>query len=136
MKISLFYEFPLPRPWSDDDEHKLFQDGLGGVEGADEGSRGRRTGCMGETAEAGVVRAFWERLGLPGLVDVHTPFMPERVLHKVWDYFDALGPLTGGVAWPITYREEEAERRTRGIPIADEARAALARIAEAHGERL
>ena len=28
MKISLFYEFPLPRPWSDDDEHKLFQDGL------------------------------------------------------------------------------------------------------------
>ena len=35
MKISLFYEFPLPRPWSDDDEHKLFQDGLDEVEAAD-----------------------------------------------------------------------------------------------------
>jgi len=36
MKISLFYEFPLPRPWSDDDEHKLFQDGLDEVEAADQ----------------------------------------------------------------------------------------------------
>jgi cytosine/adenosine deaminase-related metal-dependent hydrolase len=56
------------------------------------------------------VRRFWERLELPGLVDVHTHFMPERVLHKVWDYFDALGPLTGGVEWPITYRADEDER--------------------------
>ncbi|MGW3552566.1 amidohydrolase family protein [Streptomyces griseoincarnatus] len=47
---------------------------------------------------------------MPGLVDVHTHFMPERVLHKVWAYFDGLGPLTGGIEWPITYREEEAER--------------------------
>ena len=35
MKISLFYEFPLPRPWNDDDERKLFQDGLDEVEAAD-----------------------------------------------------------------------------------------------------
>ncbi|ORA80581.1 monooxygenase [Mycolicibacter kumamotonensis] len=35
MKISLFYEFALPRPWSDDDEHVLFQDGLDEVEAAD-----------------------------------------------------------------------------------------------------
>jgi alkanesulfonate monooxygenase SsuD/methylene tetrahydromethanopterin reductase-like flavin-dependent oxidoreductase (luciferase family) len=35
MKISLFYEFPLPRPWTPDDEHKLFQDGLDEVEAAD-----------------------------------------------------------------------------------------------------
>ncbi|MFD3869166.1 amidohydrolase family protein [Streptomyces sp. NPDC058623] len=55
------------------------------------------------------VRAFRERLGLPGLVDVHTHFMPERVLDKVWEYFDAAGPLTG-VAWPITYRHEEERR--------------------------
>ncbi|EST36588.1 hypothetical protein M878_01495 [Streptomyces roseochromogenus subsp. oscitans DS 12.976] len=26
------------------------------------------------------------------------------VLHKVWDYFDANGPLIGGLQWPITYR--------------------------------
>lgn len=60
--------------------------------------------------EAGQVRRFWEGLGLPGLVDVHTHFMPERVLAKVWAYFDALGPLTGGFEWPITYRQEEGER--------------------------
>lgn len=38
-------------------------------------------------AEAAEVRGFWRRLGLPGLVDVHTHFMPERVLSKVWGYF-------------------------------------------------
>ncbi|WP_241473942.1 LLM class flavin-dependent oxidoreductase [Mycolicibacterium neoaurum] len=35
MKISLFYEFALPRPWSDDDEHQMFLDGLDEVEAAD-----------------------------------------------------------------------------------------------------
>jgi len=64
---------------------------------------------MSETAE---VRAFWQDLGLPGLVDVHTHFMPERVLAKVWAYFDAAGPLTGR-PWPITYREEEQQRLAR-----------------------
>ncbi|MDX3130015.1 amidohydrolase family protein [Streptomyces europaeiscabiei] len=73
------------------------------------GSRGRLSDVpvAGEAAE---IRRFWESLGLPGLVDVHTHFMPERVLRKVWEYFDALGPLTGGMEWPITYRKEEAER--------------------------
>lgn len=55
-----------------------------------------------------VVR-FWQRLGLPGIIDVHTHFMPERVLRKVWAYFDSAGPLTG-VEWPITYRQDEDER--------------------------
>ena len=54
-------------------------------------------------------RALAERLGLPGLVDVHTHFMPKSVLDKVWAYFDAVGPLTG-LEWPITYREEEERR--------------------------
>ncbi|MFB7428620.1 amidohydrolase family protein [Streptomyces hydrogenans] len=49
------------------------------------------------------------RLGLPGLVDVHTHFMPKNVLDKVWAYFDAVGPLTGQ-PWPITYREKEDRR--------------------------
>ncbi|WP_343240185.1 amidohydrolase family protein [Streptomyces sp. SID12488] len=61
----------------------------------------------GEVAE---VRRFWARLGLPGLVDVHTHFMPERVLRKVWAYFDAVGSVSDGVEWPITYRLEEDER--------------------------
>ncbi|MGW1011363.1 amidohydrolase family protein [Streptomyces termitum] len=59
--------------------------------------------------EAGAVRALTERLGLPGLIDVHTHFMPKNVLDKVWAYFDAVGPLTG-MEWPITYREEEDRR--------------------------
>lgn len=59
--------------------------------------------------EAAAVRAFRTRLGLPGLVDVHTHFMPERVLKKVWASFDAIGPMTG-VEWPITYRHEEERR--------------------------
>ncbi|RKE17463.1 amidohydrolase family protein [Streptomyces sp. TLI_171] len=60
--------------------------------------------------EAAEVRRFWGGLGLPGLIDVHTHFMPERVLRKVWEYFDAAGPLIGDRGWPITYRTEEAER--------------------------
>lgn len=35
MKISLFYEFPLPRPWGPDDERILFQDGMDELEAAD-----------------------------------------------------------------------------------------------------
>ncbi|MFI6945077.1 amidohydrolase family protein [Streptomyces sp. NPDC050422] len=55
-----------------------------------------------------VVR-FRERLGLPGIIDVHTHFMPEQVLRKVWAYFDSVGPLTG-TEWPIAYRQDEDER--------------------------
>ncbi|MEV6757100.1 amidohydrolase family protein [Streptomyces sp. NPDC051214] len=62
------------------------------------------------SSEADDIRGFWTGLGLPGLIDVHTHFMPERVLHKVWDYFDAGGALIGGRPWPITYRRKEAER--------------------------
>ncbi|MEU8524826.1 MULTISPECIES: amidohydrolase family protein [Streptomyces] len=54
-------------------------------------------------------RDFARALGLPGLIDVHTHFMPQNVLDKVWAYFDAVGPLTG-VEWPIEYREEEERR--------------------------
>ncbi len=48
-------------------------------------------------------------LRLPGIVDVHTHFMPKSVMDKVWQYFDSAGPLTGRV-WPITYRTAESER--------------------------
>ncbi|GAA2653714.1 amidohydrolase family protein [Streptomyces vastus] len=72
--------------------------------------RSASDGADFQSAQEGAeVRQFWERLGLPGLVDVHTHFMPERVLRKVWEYFDAVGPLTG-LEWPITYRGEEDER--------------------------
>ncbi|MGH3309065.1 MAG: amidohydrolase family protein [Streptomyces sp.] len=58
------------------------------------------------------VTAFWQELGLPGLIDVHTHFMPERVMAKVWQYFDSAGPLTGR-PWPILYRMDEAQRLAR-----------------------
>ncbi|MEU7632527.1 amidohydrolase family protein [Nocardia sp. NPDC049220] len=53
--------------------------------------------------------AFRTRLGLPGIIDVHTHFMPDQVLRKVWAYFDAAGPLVGR-SWPITYRADEQVR--------------------------
>ncbi|WP_416979707.1 amidohydrolase family protein [Streptomyces sp. T028] len=65
---------------------------------------------MAPVSRTSEIRRFWERLGLPGLVDVHTHVMPERVLHKVWDHFEGQGPLTGGLEWPISYRQQEAER--------------------------
>lgn len=43
------------------------------------------------------------------IIDIHTHFMPQRVLDKVWAYFDSAGPLTGR-PWPITYRTDEGER--------------------------
>lgn len=53
------------------------------------------------------VPAFWRALGLPGLVDVHTHFMPERVLRKVWAFFDRV-EHDDGSGWPIAYRDDEA----------------------------
>jgi uncharacterized protein len=62
--------------------------------------------------ESAAVVAFWKGLGLPGLVDVHTHFMPSNVLAKVWDYFEADRGAVGQ-AWPIMYRGLEDERVAR-----------------------
>ncbi|WP_374612820.1 amidohydrolase family protein [Gordonia sp. (in: high G+C Gram-positive bacteria)] len=61
------------------------------------------------TDEARQVRAISAELGLPGIVDVHTHFMPRPVMDKVWAYFDSVGPLVGR-EWPITYRADEDVR--------------------------
>ncbi len=60
-------------------------------------------------AEAAEVRQIWSALGLPGIIDVHTHFMPKSVLDKVWRYFDSAGPLVGR-QWPIVYRASETRR--------------------------
>ncbi len=52
---------------------------------------------------------LWRDLGLPGVVDVHTHFLPEPVMRKVWAYFDAAGE-NYGVPWPIEYRWGDDER--------------------------
>ena len=51
----------------------------------------------------GEVPEFWRALGLPGLIDVHVHFYPQRMIEKVWAYFD-------NVFWHITYRGSDAER--------------------------
>jgi uncharacterized protein len=61
------------------------------------------------TPEAERVAEFRARVGLDSIIDVHTHFMPERLLAAVWAYFDAAGPLIGR-PWPITYREDERTR--------------------------
>ena len=58
----------------------------------------------------GDVPAFCETLGIPGLVDIHTHFMPERVMQAVWRWFDGVRATDGSPAWPITYRDDEATR--------------------------
>ncbi len=81
--------------------------------GARGGTHGRTVTRMSDPgvtdADAVAVRGFWQDLGLPGLIDVHTHFMPQRVLDKVWAYFDAVEPLVG-IPWPVKYRDEEDER--------------------------
>ena len=59
--------------------------------------------------EADAIHSRLLERGIPGIVDVHTHFMPPGVMRKVWAYFDAAGPLTGR-PWPITYRGTEEER--------------------------
>ncbi|BCO38102.1 amidohydrolase [Mycobacterium heckeshornense] len=68
------------------------------------------TGCRAVlTDETTQVRQIWSTLGLRGVIDVHTHFMPKSVLDKVWHYFDSAGPLVGRT-WPITYRDNESQR--------------------------
>jgi predicted TIM-barrel fold metal-dependent hydrolase/ADP-ribose pyrophosphatase YjhB (NUDIX family) len=59
--------------------------------------------------EAKRVAEFRARVGIDSIIDVHTHFMPERLLAAVQAYFDAAGPLIGR-PWPITYREDEQTR--------------------------
>ncbi|MGY1593818.1 amidohydrolase family protein [Geodermatophilus sp. SYSU D00708] len=58
------------------------------------------------------VPRYWRELGLPGLVDVHVHFLPERVQAKVWQYFEA-AETHYGAAWPIRYALPDDERLAR-----------------------
>ena len=80
-----------------------------GPEGAPAGAESGQAAAGAGPAEAAAVVAFWRDLGLPGLVDIHTHFMPPNVLAKVWAFFEA-GRAGVGRAWPIAYRLPEEER--------------------------
>jgi uncharacterized protein len=55
------------------------------------------------------IPAFCQALGVPGLADIHTHFLPPRMLRRVWEYFEAAGPLLG-TSWPIRYKGSDSER--------------------------
>ncbi len=59
--------------------------------------------------DAAAVVAWWQRLGLPGLYDVHVHFLPPAIQRAVWAVFDAAGPKIGR-DWPIRYRQSYRER--------------------------
>jgi predicted TIM-barrel fold metal-dependent hydrolase len=54
------------------------------------------------------VPAWWQRLGIPGLFDVHVHVQPPRVMAKVRAQFDSAGPLIGR-PWPLEYRGDDEE---------------------------
>jgi predicted TIM-barrel fold metal-dependent hydrolase len=54
-------------------------------------------------------RLFWQRLGLPGLFDVHVHFHPADFQRRIWAHFDEAGPKIG-LEWPIRYRRSVPER--------------------------
>src|SRR5215472_3347670 len=57
-------------------------------EGAPAGAEAGQAPAGAGPAEAAAVAAFWQDLWLPGLVDIHTHFMPPNVLAKVWAFFE------------------------------------------------
>ncbi|MEV7428354.1 amidohydrolase family protein [Nocardioides sp. NPDC092400] len=61
------------------------------------------------SSDAPDVVAFWEALGLPGLVDVHVHFLPPPIQRAVWAVFDSAGPKIGR-DWPIRYRSAVEDR--------------------------
>jgi uncharacterized protein len=51
------------------------------------------------------IPGFLARLGIPGIVDAHVHFLPDRIQNAVWRWFDRVTP-----PWPITYRSSAGER--------------------------
>lgn len=58
------------------------------------------------------VPAYWQALGLPGLIDLHVHFLPPRMQQKVWSFFDEATTHYGS-PWPVYYRLNEDERLRR-----------------------
>ncbi len=51
------------------------------------------------------VPGFLATLGIPGIVDAHVHFLPDRLQQAVWRWFDRLSP-----PWPVTYRASADDR--------------------------
>ena len=55
------------------------------------------------------VPAWIRALGIPGIIDLHVHFMPDRVQQKVWEFFDSTAEH-GAPPWPVAYRQSETQR--------------------------
>lgn len=55
------------------------------------------------------VAAWTAALGLDGLIDLHVHFLPERVMTKVWAFFDQAAEQYG-MRWPVHYRLPQDDR--------------------------
>jgi predicted TIM-barrel fold metal-dependent hydrolase len=55
------------------------------------------------------VAAWTAALGLDGLVDLHVHFLPDRVMAKVWAFFDQAAEHYG-TPWPVHYRLPQDDR--------------------------
>ncbi len=51
------------------------------------------------------IPGFLTALGIPGIVDAHVHFLPDRLQDAIWRWFDRLTP-----PWPVTYREPAEDR--------------------------
>ncbi|WP_448625101.1 amidohydrolase family protein [Geodermatophilus sp. URMC 64] len=56
------------------------------------------------------VPRYWRELGLPGLIDAHVHFLPDRVQAKVWKYFED-AEAHYGAHWPIAYAIPDDDER-------------------------
>lgn len=55
------------------------------------------------------IPGYLKSLGVPGIIDLHVHFMPDRVQQKVWGFFDHLAEM-GESPWPIAYRYTDHQR--------------------------
>lgn len=60
----------------------------------------------------GAIPAYLDRLGIPGLADIHVHFLPQRMMDRVWAYFDRAEEHYGR-PWPVQYRMSEQARVAR-----------------------
>src|SRR3954469_4801236 len=69
---------------------------------------GAMNGVAPPVDDADVPR-YWRELGLPGLVDVHVHFLPDRVQAKVWKFFED-AETHYDTSWPVQYPVPVEER--------------------------
>ena len=55
------------------------------------------------------IPAYVAALEIPGLADVHIHFHPDRLMQRIWAFFDE-GERHYDVRWPIHYRTTQEER--------------------------